>query len=506
LVLRVSLVVSETVVKKGALIVGIALILLAGVVVGRGLRASSRQVQVDPAPPVAIDADAAAATLSGAIRFETVSNQDEAQFDAAQFNGLLQYLSDRFPRVHRTLTRELINEYSTLYTWNGKGEGQPIVLLAHLDVVPIEAGTENNWLAPPFSGAIKDGFVWGRGALDDKGSALAILQAVEHLLGEGFTPAGTVYLAFGHDEEVGGRNGAAVMAARLRERGVQAQFVLDEGAILEGLVPGIASPVASLSVGEKGYVSLQLAADGAGGHSSVPPPRGPIVVLSSAIEKLEQNQMPADLNAATGRTLDFLAPEMPFGQRLVFANLWLFGPLVERQMATMPRTNAAIRTTTAPTMFNAGVKENILPASARAVVNFRILPGNTVQGVVEHVRRTIDDPAIEVSVLGTPDEPSPVSDPDDPAFTRLARAIRATFPGTVVSPFLSLGATDARHYAIVSPNVYRFAPYRLRAEDLPRLHGTNERIAIKDYGEMIRFYITLLTGSPGSAGGPPADR
>jgi carboxypeptidase PM20D1 len=422
-----------------------------------------------------------------------VSNQDPAQFDASQFQGLQAFLAQRFPRVHRDLTREVVNDYSLLYRWEGRGAGKPIVLLAHLDVVPVEGGTEGNWTQPPFSGAVADGYVWGRGALDDKASAMAILEAVEYLLGTGFQPARTVYLAFGHDEEVSGHRGAEVLSARLRERGIDAEFVLDEGgSILEGMVPGVAAPVASVSTGEKGYVSIELSANGKGGHSSMPPPHTAIGVVSAAVERLERDQMPATIGTVMRESFAFLGPEMPFGRRVVFANLWLFAPLVEREMARTPQTNAAIRTTTAPTMFEGGVKENILPASARAVVNFRILPGDTVEGVVQHVRHTVDDGAVEVRVLGKPDDPSLPSDPDQPAFVQLARTIRAVFPGTVVTPFLTLGATDARYYTRISPNVYRFIPTHMRAEDLARVHGTNERIAVDDYAGMIRFYVQLL--------------
>lgn len=479
--------------KRIALVFGAALLALAGVVVGRALDAPSHQVQVEPAAPVAIDAERAAAGLGEAIRFRTVSNQDPAQFDASQFQGLQAFLAQRFPRVHRDLTREVVNDYSLLYRWEGRGAGKPIVLLAHLDVVPVEGGTEGNWTQPPFSGAVADGYVWGRGALDDKASAMAILEAVEYLLGTGFQPARTVYLAFGHDEEVSGHRGAEVLSARLRERGIDAEFVLDEGgSILEGMVPGVAAPVASVSTGEKGYVSIELSANGKGGHSSMPPPHTAIGVVSAAVERLERDQMPATIGTVMRESFAFLGPEMPFGRRVVFANLWLFAPLVEREMARTPQTNAAIRTTTAPTMFEGGVKENILPASARAVVNFRILPGDTVEGVVQHVRHTVDDGAVEVRVLGKPDDPSLPSDPDQPAFVQLARTIRAVFPGTVVTPFLTLGATDARYYTRISPNVYRFIPTHMRAEDLARVHGTNERIAVDDYAGMIRFYVQLL--------------
>jgi len=485
-------------VKRIAFVLGGTVLVLAVIVVGRGLRLSSRQVQVEPAAPVAIDADRAAAGLAEAIRFKTISNQDPAHFDASQFAGLGAFLEQRFPLVHRTLAREAVSDHSRLYMWAGRGDGKPIVLLAHLDVVPVEAGTEGNWIQPPFSGAIADGYIWGRGALDDKCGALAILEAVEHLLGVGFQPARPVYIAFGHDEEVGGTLGAKAMAARLAERGVDAQFVLDEGAIIQGLVPGITAPVASVGVGEKGYVSIELTTDGAGGHSSIPPRQTAIGVLSKAIERLEQNQLPANLDAVMGQSLAFLGPEMPFGQRAVLANLWLFGPLIERTMGDSPQTNAAIRTTTAPTIFAAGIKENVLPASARAVVNFRILPGDSVQSVVEHVRRTVDDPAVAIDVLGIGDDPSPLSDPNDPAFAGLARAVRAVFPDTLVAPILSLGATDARYYTGISRNVYRFMPIRLGPDDLTRIHGTNERIAVADYVGMVRFYIELLKQSAGA--------
>ena len=481
--------------KQLALGLGIALVVLAGIVVGRALVTSSRQVQVEPAEQPAIDGGDVAAALAAAIRFQTVSNQDPARFDAGQFAGLQAFLAQRYPRVHQTLTREVVNDYSLLYTWSGRGPGKPIVLLAHLDVVPIDGDTAVAWTQSPFSGAIADGYVWGRGALDDKSSALAILEAVEHLLASGFQPQRTVYLAFGHDEEVSGRRGAAVLSARLRERGVAADFVLDEGgSILDGLIPGVRQPVASVGMGEKGYVTVELSATGPGGHSSMPPLHTPIGVLSAAIERLEDTQMPAHVGVAMNEAFAFLAPELPFGERVVFANLWLFGPLIGHEMAQRPQTNAIIRTTTAPTIFDGGIKENVLPASARAVVNFRILPGDTVAAVVDHIHHAIDDPAVAVRVLGEANDPTPLSDPTAAAFTRLAGAIRSTFPGTLVMPFVTLGATDARYYIGISDNVYRFVPLRMRAEDLSRVHGTNERIAIGDYVGMIRFYMNVLRG------------
>lgn len=484
--------------KRLTLSVGAVVLALAAVVLVRGIATRSRQVAAEPAPPVSIDAQAAADRLAEAIRFRTVSYQDRTRFDQAEFIGLRNFLERAFPRVHQVLGREVINDFSLLYTWPGREAGRPIVLLAHLDVVPVEPSTEPSWTHLPFAGAIDDGYVWGRGTLDDKGSAVALLEAVEYLLDAGVQPTRTVYLAFGHDEEVNGEHGAGSLAATLRERGVSADFVLDEGGwLIEGLIPGIAAPVASICVGEKGYASVELVAKGEGGHSSMPPAQTSVGELSAAIARLEASPMPPRFSGPIDQSFTFLGPEMGIGPRLVFANLWLFGPLVERAMAKYPEANAAIRTTTAPTMFDGGVKENVLPTSARAVVNFRILPGDTVQGVVDHVRDTIQDPTIALRLLDGSSEPSPLSDPDAPPFTRLARIIRATFQGTLVAPFVTLGATDARYYAAISPNLYRFLPMRMRAADLARIHGTDERVAVEDYAAMIRFYIGLLRSTVG---------
>ena len=479
-----------------ALAVGIAI--LAAVLIARTVGRASKQVAVAPAAPLAIDAQAAAERLAGALRLRTVSNQDPSQFDPGQFRGLQDYLAQQFPRVHQALQRETVNDYSLLYTWKGTGQGKPALLLAHLDVVPVDPSTASSWLHPPFAGEIADGYVWGRGAIDDKGSALAILEAIETLLAQGYQPPRTVMLAFGHDEELLGDNGAGVMSAQLKQRGVEPEFVLDEGgSILEGLFPGVASPVASVGMAEKGYVSVELTVDGTGGHSSIPPRRTAVGQLSAAIDRLEDQRMPANVDAAMRRSFDYIGPEMAFPLRLVFANLWLFKPLVEWQMAQNPRTDAILRTTTAPTMFQAGVKENQLPTSARAVVNFRILPGDTVESVVAHVRDTIADPQIKVSVLGRGDDPSPVSNVDAPAFTYLARAIRATNPDVVVAPFLVLGATDARHYAKLSPCVYRFIPVRMTAQDLDTIHGRDERLRVEDAAAMVNFYARLLKNADG---------
>jgi carboxypeptidase PM20D1 len=464
------------------------------------MRLASKQVPSGEPDALDLDAQGAAERLARATTFQTISHQDPGAFDAAPFLGLHDYLEQAFPRVHDVLTREVVNRYSLLYEWQGSDPSlRPAALAAHLDVVPIEPGTEGRWTQPPFGGRIVDGYIWGRGTLDDKGSALGILEAVEALLGEGFQPQRTVYLAFGHDEEIGGRHGAAQIAALLSERGVELDYVIDEGfAVVEGLVPFVSEPVGLVGVAEKGYVSVELVVETEGGHSAMPPKQTAIGILSAAIHKLEQNPFPAKLQGPARMMFDFLAPEMGVGMRAVLANLWLLGGIVKRQLAAAPVTNATLRTTTAPTVIEGGVKENILPTKVRAVVNFRIQPGDTVDYVVERVRRTVDDARVQVRASGDmKSEPSPVSPPDSLQFKALQRTIGQLFSGVVVAPGLVTGATDCRYYARLSENAYRFSPLWVTQEDMERVHGTDERIAVEDYARVVRFYAQLLRNTVG---------
>ncbi len=370
--------------------------------------------------------------------------------------------------------------------------------MGHMDVVPVEPGTEGQWTQPPFEGRNADGYVWGRGALDDKASVVGLLEAVEQLLREGYQPRRTIYLAFGHDEEQGGPAGAPAIAALLGTRHVELEYVLDEGgAITDGILRGMSRPVAVLGTAEKGFVSVELTVAGTGGHSSAPPPQTAIGILSAAVGRLEAQQMPAQLKGVTEQMFAYVGPEMNFLPRVLLANMWLTRPLVVRQLQAAPHTNALLRTTTAATIFEGGVKDNVLPSRARAVVNFRILPGDTVAGVLEHVRRTIADERVQVEVLKTTtvSEPSPVSGTDTPGYRVIERTIRELFPTVVVTPALVIGATDARHYTKLSPNVYRFLPAWLRPADLERIHGTNERISVENLAQFVKFYRQLIRNS-----------
>src|SRR5213594_2227598 len=481
--------------KKSLVALLIVLLVIAAVALERTFTFRSRQPQASPVAVEPLDTAALAQRLAGALRFKTVSYQDSSQFDAREFDGFHRYLRATFPKVHAALKLETVNGYGLLYEWTGSDQGlAPILLLAHQDVVPVEPGTEGRWTEPPFAGRIAAGFVWGRGALDDKGSLVGLCEAVEHLLGAGAKPRRTVYLAFGYDEEVGGRRGAARIAALLASRNVHPAFVLDEGgALTTGLVSGISAPVAVVGIAEKGYVTVSLTAQAEGGHSSMPPPQTAVGILATGLTRLEGQQMPRAIRGPTADMFDYLGPEMSFGARLVMANRWLFGGVLAGRFGATPQGNAMLRTTTAPTVVQAGVKENVLPSSARALVNFRILPGDSVGSVVEHVRRAVHDARISVEPLQeTMSNPSGVTSVDAEPFQLLSRTIRQVVPEAVVTPWLVVGATDSRHYARLTPNVLRFTGAVIGKDDVRRVHGTDELVGVRAYADAVRIYIQFL--------------
>lgn len=470
-----------------SLVLILAVLLLVG-----ALFVGSKQVRVQPAPDIELDADAAAERLGISLQFATVSSPSE--FSPSAFTTLHAFLERSFPRTHETLKRETVNAHSLLYTWSGTdADAEPLLLLAHLDVVPVDEGSSDDWTHPPFNGVVGDGYVWGRGALDDKSSVLALLEAVEWLLERDFRPKRTVYLAFGHDEEVGGSAGAAAISKRLGERDVKPMMVLDEGGVIaEGMVPGVDRPVAFVGIAEKGAISLQLSVQADGGHSSRPPKQTAIGIVSAAIVALEENPMPARLGSVTTTSFDYLAPEMNLGMRMIMANRWLFGPVLERGMGMIPSAAPLVRTTTAATIIDAGTKDNVLPIRATAVVNFRIAPEDSPTDVINHANAVIDDPRVVVEPVKKPRPASAVSEIENDAWKLLARTIREVEPDTVVTPYLVIGGLDARHYRSLSDSVYGFKPGRASQDTLKRVHGTDERIAIDDHRAAIRFYIRLI--------------
>ena len=477
------------------------LLALATVLVVNTLRKGSRQLDVAPLPPLQVDEAGAAQRLAEAVRLRTISSLDDPGLNADQFRQLHALLQARFPKTHAALQREVVGDLSLLYTWRGsKPEAQPILLMAHQDVVPVAPGTEGDWKAETFGGEVKDGFVWGRGAWDDKGNLMSQMEAVEMLVASGYQPERTVYLAFGADEEVGGHRGAEKIAALLKERKVRLDFVIDEGLLItEGIMPGLQSPTALIGVAEKGYLSVVLKTSATPGHSSMPPPKGSsaIAMMSAALQRIDDKQLPGAIRGVAGEMFATIAPEMSGFSRVALSNLWLFGPLVQKQLEAGASTNAMLRTTTALTIVHAGNKENVLPGQAAATVNFRLLPGDTRDQVVERTRALVADAThngkFELHALPGGAEASKVAPTDSAQYALINRTVREVFPGTLVAPGLMIGGSDSIHFGEISDHIFKFSPVRAGPQDLSRFHGTNERIAVSNLAELIRFYHRLLT-------------
>ncbi len=448
-----------------------------------------------------VDGQAVAERIGLAVQLRTISNHDPEKINPLPFEGLRNLLSTLYPEVERRLKREVINGHALLYTWEGSDPKlDAVAFTAHQDVVPADETSTSGWSYPPFAGQLAEGYVWGRGTQDCKGVLITLMEAVERLLREGFTPERTIYLAFGYDEEVSGVHGAHEIARTLRERGTRLAFLLDEGgAVITGSVPGVDVPVGLIGVSEKGHMTLKLRAHAAGGHASAPGEITAIGALSLAIATLESNPFPQDLEMAEFM-MSFLGSELPFSQRLALANPWLLGGTVKRRFAQNPASNAITRTTVAPTVIHAGSAENVLPAEAEALVNIRIIPGETIQDVYQRVSDLVADETIEVlpahgdTLLSDNDawNPSPVSRVDSQPFELLTGLILATFPGARVAPFMLNGATDARYYTDICENVYRFSPFFYTTEDVDRVHAANERLSFANAGRAVAFYQELM--------------
>ena len=486
--------------------VGAIFLVLIVVVLARTLLVPSKQIKPSQHIPADIDSQSAARHLAGSIPLQTISyenggTEEQKSETLRAFAGLHSYLRETFPRVYEELRPEVIGRDNLLFTWKGNDKSlKPILLMAHQDVVPIEPGTEGKWTHSPFSGDIAEGHVWGRGTMDDKVTVVGLLEAVNILLVEGFQPKRTIYLAFGQDEEIGGFEGAQRIAQLLKSHAVELEFVLDEGGFISsGMVPGVSAPVAMIGTSEKGYLSLELTVDTAGGHSSVPSKESSIGILSAAIRKIEIHPMPAHVHGPIAEFLDYAGGSASFPMRIVFKNMWLFGPVVQRILEASPDSNATLRTTAAPTIFEAGTKDNVMPSHAQAIVNFRLLPGDSVASVTEYVRQTIGDPRVKLRPIAgePPSEPSAQSSTDSRNFKQMQRTIGEVYPEAVVAPFVFVGATDSKHYNALSKDIYRFAPLLTQPEDLARFHGTNERIGVENFARSIDFYCQLIRNAAG---------
>ena len=426
----------------------------------------------------------AAERLSRLVQVPTVAGDDEP------FERFVDLLAEEYPLLHGSLTLENVGTRGLLYRWAGNSDRDPIVLMAHYDVVPVDA--EHGWDEHPFSGAIRDGMVYGRGTLDDKGPMLVVLEAVENLLADGFTPSNDVYLSFGGNEETYGEDAIAA-AALFQERGILPWLVLDEGgAVVDAPLAFVPVRSAMVGVAEKGIVTLRLVVNSEGGHASAPPSVTTAGTLARAILRLERNPFRVHMPRPFRQMLASFEPHVPLRYRLVLRALRTLHVPAARLLASRGGEQSALmRTTVVATMLDGGSAANVLPSALSATVNIRVALGESIASVVETVTRAINDPAVTV-VLEEGSEPSPLSPTDNLQFALLRKSVDATYPGTVTAPYIMMAATDSRHFHRFAPAVYRFSPLAMDAAQRASIHGANERVAIDSLERGERFFQQVI--------------
>ena len=439
------------------------------------------------------DAPDAVRHLSEAIRFKTISHQDSAQFDAAPFRAFLRFLERTYPNVFARLEVTRIAQFSLVAKWQGSNPRlKPVLFDGHYDVVPVEPGTESDWNFDPFAGDVTDEYILGRGAIDNKSAVIALFEGFEALLVEGFQPRRTLYFSLSHDEEIGGRQGAAKIAEHLKSQNLEFEFMLAEGGFLiKGFPLYPQGLIAQVSLAQKGYLTLILSATGEGGHSSTPTKDNALVRLSEAVVKLHHNPFPAKLVSPFSDMLEALAPHVGGFRGFVMGNQWLTKPLLIRQFSDNPQASYLVRTTTAVTMLHSGIKENLIPQRAEARVNFRLLPGDTQSSVIAAVREIIDDDQITI----TPGRNKVTSKPADrngTGFVKIERALKSVVPDALVVPGLLPATTDSVHYEAMVGDVYHFQPHLVVNEDIRSIHGTNERVRVDSMVQSVNIAKALI--------------
>ncbi|MCU0382420.1 MAG: M20 family peptidase [Cyclobacteriaceae bacterium] len=478
--------------KKFFIGILVLLFVLIAVVLFNTFTFTSTQTSVNTiaAPPVT---DSSLHHFTKALTYKTISYGNPALFDSSAFIGFRNFLEKTYPLVHQNMQREIIAGYSLLYTWKGKDENKkPIVIMAHQDVVPVEEATRSMWTFDPFSGTVKDGFVWGRGTTDDKINLIAQFETAEKLLAENFIPARTILFAFGHDEEIGGK-GAIAIAKLLKEREITAEMILDEGGIItKEKMPGLTKPVALVGTAEKGYLSLELTVEKPGGHSSMPEQETAIDILTKAIVKVRSQPFEPKFTEPMHGLMQSVGPEMPFVQKMAFANSWLFKNAIIGTYEKSGPGNAMIRTTLVPTIVQAGIKDNVVPTVATATINLRLLPGDKADEVIEKLKSIIADERVVFKKMATLAEASAVTPVKSFGYQQVEAAIKKSYAQTISSPFLVIGATDSRHFKDISTNIIKFSPMI----DPIGFHGIDERVSLESYQTALWFYEQLLRDLP----------
>lgn len=433
--------------------------------------------------------DRAVDALAQLVRCKTISYNDPALEDDAEFEKLISLLPVLYPHVMEVCSMERLPDRALLLCWPGKSSDEPVVLMAHYDVVPV---TEENWKKPPFAAIIEDGVMWGRGTLDTKVTFNAIFSAAEHLISQNFQPQQDIYFAFSGGEEINGK-GAPNIVQYFIDHQIQPAMVVDEGgAVVENVFPGVSAPCGLIGIGEKGMMNAQLRTVSSGGHASAPKPHTPVGVLAAACKKIEDHPFPAHIDGPAAQMFDTLGRHSTLLYRIIFANLWCFGWIIDSLGRTAGgEMNALLRTTVAFTQMQGSSARNVIPPEAKMVANMRLNPNDSTESALMRLKKVVNDPAVEITSLES-FEPSPVSSTNCAAWDKVAAAVAETWPGCIVSPYLMVQCSDSRHYGRICDKVYRFSAMDLTAEERGTIHGNNERIRLECIHRSVAFYIRLM--------------
>ena len=435
------------------------------------------------------DRDAAVHALGELVKCKTVSRYTHEEEDDAEFEKLISLLPTLYPHVFEVCTLQKMPDRGLLFQWNGKTKGEPAVLMAHYDVVPVN---EDKWDKPPFAAIIENGVMWGRGTLDTKVTFNGVLSAAEHLIAQGFVPEHDIYFAFSGDEEVNGK-GAVHIVNYFKENGITPSAVVDEGgAVVEKVFPGVKQPCALIGIAEKGLLDLKYTVQSNGGHASAPKPHTPVGILARACTRVEGNPFPSHITKPVAEMFDTLGRHSTFVYRMIFANLWCFSPVLDLlAKKSGGEMNALMRTTVAFTQMSGSTASNVIPPSAHMVSNIRLNPEDTVESAKAYIAMTIGDESVTLEVVNG-QNPSRISRTDCDGWRKVSRAVADTWQGSIVSPYLMVQCSDSRHWGVISDRVYRFSAMDLTSEERATIHGNNERIRLESIGRAVEFYIRLM--------------
>ena len=472
----------------GYIILGVFLLFLAVILIRAMLYKPKAQPAVSH-EAVEFDREAAITALQKIVQCKTVSSNDPAQEDDAEFEKLISLLPSLYPRVFDVCSVDRLPGRALLFRWPGKSDGAPAVMMSHYDVVPVD---EAGWEKPPFAGIIEDGILWGRGTLDTKATFNGVLSAANHLIGKGFVPENDIYFAFSGGEEVNGE-GAPNIVEYFHQHEITPALVVDEGgAVVENVFPGVKTPCGLIGIAEKGMINAEFYTESNGGHASAPKPHSPIPTLADACKRLESHPFKAHIQGPAALMFDTLGRHSTFAYKLIFANMWCFSWALDLLgRLSGGEINAMIRTTVAFTQMEGSSARNVIPTEARIIANMRLNPSDSVAGALAYLRKTVKDPKVRVTALES-NEPSRVSQVDCPAYGKVSAAVAETWPGCIVSPYLMVQCSDSRHYGRISDRVYRFSAMDMTAQERASIHGHNEHIRLESICRAVEFYIRLM--------------